>query len=122
MTVSRRQLDGTVVVAVAGDVDHTTASRLLTEITAALDETAGGACVVDLTVVTFLGSDGLDTLLDAAREAEERRSPLRIVVNANRPVIRPIELTGLDTVLSLYHSVDEALDVDEAALGDTSSN
>jgi anti-sigma B factor antagonist len=31
------------------------------------------------------------------------------VVDANCPVIRPIEVTGLDDVLRLYHSVDEAV-------------
>lgn len=31
------------------------------------------------------------------------------MVDANRPVIRPIQVTGLDTELALYHTVDEAL-------------
>jgi anti-sigma B factor antagonist len=34
---------------------------------------------------------------------------LRIVVDNTRPVIRPIQLTGLDQVLSLYYSVADAL-------------
>ncbi|TNC29613.1 STAS domain-containing protein [Amycolatopsis alkalitolerans] len=65
--------------------------------------------MVDLSRVAFLGSSGLKTLVRAASEAERRREPLRIVVDANRPVIRPIELTGLDQVLALYHGVDKAL-------------
>jgi anti-sigma B factor antagonist len=31
------------------------------------------------------------------------------VVDHTRPVIRPIELTGLDDVLSLFDTVDDAL-------------
>ncbi len=62
-----------------------------------------------LTDVDFLNSAGLTALLDATWHADARPEPLRIVVDANRPVIRPIEVTGLDDVLALYHSVEEAL-------------
>lgn len=109
LTLDQRRDDDTVIVVVAGEVDLDTAPRLRAAITAALADAGAGACVVDLTEVTFLGSAGLTALLDGTREAEHRQEPLRIVVDANRPVIRPIEITGLDDVLSLYHSVDEAL-------------
>jgi hypothetical protein len=33
----------------------------------------------------------------------------RIVVDANRTAIRPIQPTGLDQVLTLYHTIEEAL-------------
>jgi anti-sigma B factor antagonist len=98
-----------VVVEVAGDIDLDTAPRLREAIAVAIDEAAGGACVVDLTAVSYLGSTGLTALVDATREAAAQRAPLRIVVDANRPVIRPIEITGLDQVLHLYHSVEQAL-------------
>jgi anti-sigma B factor antagonist len=98
-----------VVVEVTGDVDLDTGPRLREAIAVAIDEAAGGACVVDLTAVSYLSSTGLTVLIDATREAAAQRTPLRIVVDANRPVIRPIEITGLDQVLHLYHSVEEAL-------------
>ena len=109
LTTGRRRVDGTLVVDVAGEVDLDTAPRLRAAIDAALAEAAGGACIVDLTTVSYLGSAGLTALVNATCEAEALREPLRIVVDANRPVIRPIELTGLDHLLSLFHSVDEAL-------------
>jgi anti-sigma B factor antagonist len=34
---------------------------------------------------------------------------LRVVVDPNRPVIRPIRTMGLDEVLSLFRTVDEAV-------------
>lgn len=104
-----REVDGAVVVAVTGEVDLDTAPRLREAVAVALDEAASGTCVLDLTDVTYLGSAGLTALVDATREAASRREPLRIVVDANRPVIRPIEITGLDQVLHLYHSVEEAM-------------
>jgi anti-sigma B factor antagonist len=109
LDISQRTVDGTVVVEVAGEVDLATAPELHAAIVTALRAAGNGGCVADLTAVTFLGSPGLAALLNAAQVAEHRREPLKIVVDANRPVIRPIEITGLDHVLRLYHTVDEAL-------------
>lgn len=92
-----------------GEVDLDTTPALYDAVTAGIDHTRGEPCILDLTAVTFLGSTGLTALVGATRHSEARREPLRIVVDHNRPVIRPIEITGLDDVLSLYHSVDEAV-------------
>ncbi len=97
-------------VTVAGEIDADTAPLLKSAVTRAIEDTPRGDRVLDLTAVTFLDSAGLAALVDATERAEERREALRIVVDANRPVIRPIEVTGLDDVLRLYHSVDDALD------------
>ncbi len=97
------------VVAVRGEVDQATAPQLLQAVREGLDRTRGGLCVLDLTHVRFLGGHGLSALLKATRAAENLRQPLRIVVDSNRPVIRPIEITGLEEFLALYHSVEEAL-------------
>jgi anti-sigma B factor antagonist len=102
------EVDGMLVIAVVGEIDLVTAPALHQAVTAGIDQTRGEPCVLDLTAVTFLGSAGLAALVEATRLAEARREPLRIVVDSNRPVIMPIQVTGLDDVLSLYHSVDEA--------------
>ena len=67
--------------------------------------------VIDLTSVRFLGSAGLRALFDIAAESvnQHGRTPLRVVVDHTRPVIRPIEIVGLDNVLALYESVSDAL-------------
>jgi anti-sigma B factor antagonist len=52
----------------------------------------------------------LQALVDVTQAAQRRREPLRIVVDHNRPVIRPIEVTGLDEVLALFDTVEDALD------------
>ncbi|MFD2416807.1 STAS domain-containing protein [Amycolatopsis pigmentata] len=101
--------DGVVLIEAAGEVDLSTAPDLVDEVREALDRSETKLCVLDLTAVTFLASAGLAALTEAARHAGRLHEPLRIVVDSNRPVIRPIELTGLDRILALYHSVDEAL-------------
>ncbi|SDM33886.1 STAS domain-containing protein [Allokutzneria albata] len=110
LDIRRHEADGILVVTVAGEIDADTAPLLKSAVTRAIEDTPRGDRVLDLTAVTFLDSAGLAALVDATERAEERREALRIVVDANRPVIRPIEVTGLDDVLRLYHSVDDALD------------
>jgi anti-sigma B factor antagonist len=108
LDIVQHEMDGMLVIAIAGEIDLETAPALHKAVTAGIDQIRGEPCILDLSAVTFLGSAGLTALVDATRYAEARREPLRIVVDSNRPVIRPIQVTGLDDVLSLYHSVDEA--------------
>ncbi|MEV0107130.1 STAS domain-containing protein [Nocardia sp. NPDC050799] len=107
--IAHRMAGEVAVVAVTGRVDHATAHQLVEAVRTGVDRTHGGFCVLDLTAVQFLGGHGLSALLKAARAAENRRQPLRIAVDHNRPVIRPLEITGLEEFLALYHSVEEAL-------------
>jgi anti-sigma B factor antagonist len=111
MAVAVRDRPDAVILAVRGDVDGLTAPRLHDAISDAFDRLDGRVLVVDLSEVGFLGSPGLHTLTTSARDAVEQRGykPLRIVVDSSRPVVRPIERSGLDGFLELYHDVADAL-------------
>ena len=111
LSTSTDDRDDAVVLFVEGEIDGLTAPRLRGVIGAAFDRLNGRVLVLDLTKVQFLGSAGLRTLLDSAAEAmrHDGYQPLRVVVDENRPVVRPIEIVGLDKVLALYHSVSDAL-------------
>jgi anti-sigma B factor antagonist len=98
------------VVTVAGEIDVYTVDRFRAAVTAGFNQLHDGQMlVIDLTKVTFLSSDGLQALLDITQTVRRRREPLPIVVDHTRPVIRPIEITGLETALALFTSVDDAL-------------
>jgi anti-sigma B factor antagonist len=111
MNVDTAELDDAVVITVDGQIDGLTAPRLRSVINNAFDRLDGRLLLIDLTDVEFLGSPGLRALTDTAAEAVHHhgREPFRVIVDDVRPVIRPIELAGLDAVLSLYYSVDDAL-------------
>ncbi|MBV9161192.1 MAG: STAS domain-containing protein [Pseudonocardiales bacterium] len=104
----RHEADAIVVI-VEGDVDMLTVGRLRAAVDEALRDAVGRPVVVDLTAVTYLGSHGLAALAEAASKAEWRREPLRVVVDETRAVIRPLQVSGLDEVLTLYYSVGDAL-------------
>jgi anti-sigma B factor antagonist len=117
MSVRSSERDGAVVLSVDGAVDGLTAPRLRTAIDDAFARLDGRVLILDLTTVGFLGSPGLRALFDSASEAvRQQHQPLRVVVDHSRPVIRPIEIVGLDNVLALYHEVGEALRGEEPSL------
>ncbi|MFJ8915344.1 STAS domain-containing protein [Amycolatopsis sp. NPDC102389] len=109
LDIVSRVVSGNIVVTVIGEVDTEAAPALHAAVSTALDDTAD-TCVLDLTTVDFLDSAGLATLVTTDAYAAEQGKSLRIAVDSNSPVIRPIEITGLDIVLRLYHTVDEALE------------
>lgn len=94
---------------VHGEIDLATAPLLHEALHDMLTADADASCLLDLSRVTFLSSTGLVVLARAAEAFERRRQPLGIVVQGNRPVIRPIELAGMQHALTLYHSLDDAL-------------
>jgi anti-sigma B factor antagonist len=106
--VSRREVDDVQVVSVAGEIDRLSTPALQDAIDDAVRRPAGRAIVIDLSAVTFLGSAGLATLATAAARPGHEDRPLRVVATSHA-VLRPIQVTGLDDVLALYATLDEAL-------------
>ena len=106
LTIVRHTVDDTLVLFVSGDIDVQSAPALHEALT--VGPPGATLCIIDLTTVTFLDAAGLAVLLDATCHALPPHEP-RLVVNGNSLVIRPIEITGLDDSLRLYHSLDEAL-------------
>lgn len=111
LTIRSADRHDAVIVEVEGDVDGLTAHRLRVALGAAFARLDGRLLIIDLTAVRFLGSPGLRTLFDSAAEAVHHpgHQPLRVVVDNTRPVIRPIEIVGLDAVLALYGTTSDAL-------------
>ena len=111
MSVRRVERTDAFILHVDGAVDGLTAPRLRRAIDIAFDELDGRPLVVDLAEVTFFGSAGLRTMSESADQAATRSGfePLRVVVDHNRPVVRPMEIVGLDAVLTLFFDVADAI-------------
>lgn len=106
ITTSVACRDEIVVLAVAGAIDLSTAARLEAAIDAVLTERPR-AFIIDLSDVEFLGSAGLKLLIQANEQAE---IPGRFGVVADHPATRrPIQLTDLDQLFSLYQTLDDAV-------------
>jgi anti-anti-sigma factor len=95
-----------VVLSVFGEIDMATAPRLTDQINAALSTTPR-LLVIDLTKVTFLSSAGLSALASGQQQAAAQSTRFRVAA-AGLATSRPIQLTGLDKVLDVVSTVDEA--------------
>jgi anti-sigma B factor antagonist len=93
---------------VTGDIDLETSDTFADGMSHALGGGGGSVVVVDLRHVTFMGSIGLSALTRANDTAARNRRQLRIVVGA-AAAHRAIEISGLDQVLSVFGTVDDAI-------------
>jgi anti-sigma B factor antagonist len=94
------------VLAVSGDVDALTAPELTQAIVAVLDAKPA-VVIVDLSDVAFLASAGMSVLVEA-NELVGRTGKLLVV--ADGPATsRPIKLVGIDKLVSLHPTLDDAL-------------
>ncbi len=101
------QAAGRSVVTVTGELDAHVAPDLQAAIDPALQQ-AGPAIVVDLTGVPFIDSTGLGVLVTTLKRVREAEGTLDVVASAPR-VLKVFALTGLDVVIPLHATLDEAL-------------
>jgi anti-sigma B factor antagonist len=105
-TVEESWVDRVVVVSVGGSVDMLSAPWFSEAIEGALAKDPAGL-IIDLSKVDFLASAGMSVLMASNGSADHSRS---FAVVANGPATyRPLTLMGLDEVLPLYRSLNDAL-------------
>jgi anti-sigma B factor antagonist len=106
ITTSVTHREGVAVVTVGGEIDLNTAPAFESAIVGALEDVPP-VLVVELSAVNFMASVGL-RILAAARERLDDTA--RVLIVANNPATRrPIQLTGLDQMFSLYRTLNDAL-------------
>ena len=106
ITTSVAHREGVAVVSIGGEIDSSTAPAFEAVIAEALEEDPR-VLVIDLSEVTFIGSVGL-RILAGTQEKVGKSIPIAVVAD-HAAASRPMQLTGLDNLISLYPTVDEAL-------------
>jgi anti-anti-sigma factor len=69
---------------------------------------SGEVFVLDLDGVTFMGSLGFSVLVETHHETERRNIRWAIVAGQSA-ISRPLKITGLEQILPIYPSVNEAV-------------
>jgi anti-sigma B factor antagonist len=95
------------VVAPHGEIDALTAPRLGRRLLD-LAEEGKRLLVLDLSAVTFMDSTGISVIVGSLRQLATRRGNLVLVCPTER-VLRPFEITGLASRLSIFSSRGQAL-------------
>lgn len=104
--IGTRWIDRIAVISVQVDLDMLGAPQLSDVLRQALSD-GPSALVVDLTKVEFMASAGIAALVEAHDHAS---TTTRFAVVADGPATsRPLRLLGLDELLSLYPTLDDAL-------------
>ncbi len=111
LVVGHDLIDEVVVVRVEGDIDSSNVAELADHLVTATAVAAGqpsALLVIDLQGVTFFASAGLNALFECHEKGTANGITVRLV--ATQPeVVRPIEVTKLDSIVAIYPSVTEAV-------------
>ena len=100
-------LGSVVVVRASGAIDMLTAPALTEKVRAVVAQ-APTAVIIDLTDVEFLASAGMQVLVNTHNEVTP---VVRFAVVADGPATsRPLKITGLTDLITLFPTLDDALD------------
>jgi anti-anti-sigma factor len=111
LVIKRDVRDSAVVVAVAGDIDTATVDALVKNLDSALSVASDRShklLVVDLGDVTYFGSAGLNALLGCYEAGASNGVAVRLVATAAE-VLRPLQVTQLDSVVRPYPTLQDAV-------------
>jgi stage II sporulation protein AA (anti-sigma F factor antagonist) len=108
LCVERGVVDGVRVVTARGEIDHHVSNILHEALQFEDDEMPPWRIVVDLSGVTFMDSTGINTFIACHRQVSERHGWMRIT-GAQTPVLRVLELVGVDALITCHPSVEQAL-------------
>ncbi|WP_405835718.1 STAS domain-containing protein [Streptomyces sp. NBC_01518] len=107
LSVRTDVVDGTLVVAVAGEIDQETGGSLRQALE--LPEGAAPRVVIDLRDVSFMDSSGINILIAVQTILAEAGGWLRLA-GAAPPVLRIIQLVGIDGFIGCHPTVQQALE------------
>ena len=100
LTVEWADFRDTLVATVTGDIDAGTAPNLREQIDAGLRDRHPATVVLDLSGVHFLDSAGLAVLVETAGRCDRAGQEFQLVCTT-RGVLRPIQISGLDTIFTI---------------------
>ncbi len=106
MKYQTREENGTTIITFEGSIDldgSPDARRALLE---CVD--IGQPLLVDLSLVEYIDSSGVASLVESFQKARVRGNPFALVA-ASSAVLRVLRLAHLDKVFSLYNSIEDAL-------------
>ncbi|WP_353946371.1 STAS domain-containing protein [Streptomyces sp. HUAS MG91] len=107
LSVSHSTASDIEIVTAKGEIDASNIAVLTTALACPDAASRAPRRVLDLGAVTFMDSTGINALLTAHRQAEEAGGWLRLA-NMDGPVLRLVELVGIDQVIACYPSVELA--------------
>jgi len=100
--------DGSTIARLSGEVDMSNATYVRDQLLTSMPNEAI-ALVLDISGCRYLDSAAIEVLFDVSRRLARRRQELRLVMPADSPLKRVIELTEVHTAAPVFESLEAAL-------------
>ncbi|MGW6928337.1 STAS domain-containing protein [Streptomyces sp. NPDC054950] len=105
--VEERTVDGIRVVSVRGEIDNDV-TDVLSNALLSPEGTMAPRIVADLSGVTFMDSSGINVFVAAHQAVTATEGWVRIA-GAQEPVLRILELVGVDAIITCHPTLEQAL-------------
>jgi anti-sigma B factor antagonist len=111
MQISKKVIERTTVIEVAGSIDANNADELTSYLTGSIN---AGNChiVVDLSQVNFMSSAGLRAILAGLKESKRFGGELQLAA-AQPGVEKTLRISGFTSILNLFPNLEEAVSSSE---------
>ena len=96
--------DGTLTVALTGEIDHHCAKSYIQAITAKIEAYTPRICVLDFGEVTFTDSSGIAVVINALRNMDRIQGELAIC-GLNQQPMRVFRASGIDKLVNIKEEV-----------------
>jgi len=106
--VDVKRIESVVVASILGEVDLTNAAEVVDDLLAAVTNDAVGL-VIDVSATRYLDSTGVGALFEAVRRVHGRGQSMALVAHATAPTRRLLGITGIDNVVPIADTVDDAV-------------
>ena len=97
-----------IVVHLPAEIDVTNSAQIYERLVAALAPGVG-VVIADLTSTSFCDSSGVHAIMHAHEQAAARGIRLRLAVSPGGTVPRVLQLTGVDSLMPIYPSLQDAM-------------
>ena len=108
MELTFRQKNRTLVVFLAGELDHHASSRLRRETEKALEACRGQNIVFCFRKVTFMDSSGIGVLIGRYKQVQSLGGQISVAC-ANEKIGELLTLSGLDPIIPHFSTLEDAL-------------
>ena len=96
--------NGTLTVALTGEIDHHCAKGYIQAISAKIEGYNPETCVLDFSEVTFMDSSGIAVVINALRAMHQRDGELVLMGIGNQPM-RVFRASGIDKLVQIKEAV-----------------
>ncbi len=96
--------DGTLTIALTGEIDHHCAKHYIEAITAKIEAYNPKLCILDFQEVTFMDSSGIAVVINALRHMSQHGGKLALSGPADQP-LKVFRASGIDKLVEIKEVV-----------------